>query len=346
MSGKKTKIVYLEILRVLAIFGVILCHTESAGVHHYTETANNLNFWMGIFLASVSQCCIPLFFMITGAVLLNREESIAYVYKHRVLKIAIVIPLASLMQYLWGYRGHWDSMELIQFLQQLYEGRLSMPLWFLYTYLSLMMVLPFLQRLVKVIPDNRWFLYLILLWSLLYDLLTIPEYYLGWNHIQLDMPILSASVIASLMGYFVEHRSEELFLKKKNVLILIGISGMLAALSMHVNYTTLSESRYVTMGYLFATVYAMTVFVVVRYICHFWKMPRLLEKAFCFAGAGTFGTYLIEIQLRDIFFPIYVALGPKIHAYPAAFVWVGVCVLVGILLANLFKRIPIVGKLI
>lgn len=346
MSGKKTKIVYLEILRVLAIFGVILCHTENAGIHHYTETANSLNFWIGIFLASVSQCCIPLFFMITGAVLLNREESIAYVYKHRVLKIAIVTVLASLMQYLWMYRGHWDSMELKGFMRLLYEGDTVAPLWFLSAYLSLMMVLPFLQRLVKVIPDNRWFLYLILLWCLLNDLLTVPEHYLGWNHTQLDLPILEASVLASLMGYFVEHRSEGLFLKKKNIFILIGISGMLAALSMYVNYTTLSESRYVTMGNLFAIVYALTVFVIVRYICHFWKMPRLLEKAVCFAGAGTFGTYLIEIQLRDFFFPIYVALGPKIHAYPAAFVWVGVCVLVGILLANLFKRIPVVGKLI
>lgn len=346
MSGKKEKIVYLEILRVLAIFGVLLCHTESAGVHHYTETANNLNFWIGIFLASVTQCCIPLFFMITGAVLLNREESIAYVYKHRVLKIAIVILLASPMQYLWLYRGHWDSMELKGFLQLLYEGSTAMPLWFLFAYLSLLMVLPFLQRLVKVIPDNSWFLYLILLWCLFNDLLTIPEYYLDWNHTRLDLPILENYVLASLMGYFVEHRSGELFLKKKNIFILIGISGLLTALSMYVNYTTLSQSMYVTMGNLFVPVYALTVFVVVRYICHFRKMPVLLEKVVCFAGAGTFGTYLIEIQLRDFFFPIYVALGPKIHAYPAAFVWVGVCVLVGILLANLFKRIPVVGKLI
>ena len=346
MSEKKTRIVYLEILRVLAIFGVLFCHTENAGIHHYTETTNGFNFWIGIFLASVSQYCIPLFFMITGAVLLNREESIAYIYKHRVLRIAIVTILASLVQYLWLYRGHWDSMRLKGFFRLLYEGNTAAPIWFLFAYLSLLMVLPFLQRLVKVIPDNSWFLYLIFLWSLFNDLLTIPEYYLGWSHIRLYLPILDTSVLASLMGYFVEYRSEQLFSKKKNILILIGICGLLTVLSMHVNYTTLSESRYVTMGNLFAMVYALTVFVVIRYICHFWKMPKPLEKAFCFAGAGTFGTYLIEIQLRDFFFPIYEVLGPKIHAYPAAFVWVGVCVLVGILLSNLFKRIPIVGKLI
>ena len=346
MSGKKTKIIYLEILRILAIFGVVFCHTESFGVHHYVETANGFNFWMGIFFASVVQYCIPLFFMITGAVLLNREESIAYVYKHRVLKIAIVTVLASLMQYLWMYRGHWDSMKFKGFLRLLYEGNTAAPLWFLFAYLSLLMVLPFLQRLVKVIPDNRWFLYLILLWSLFHDLMTIPEYYLGWNHTRLDLPILETYVLACMMGYFVEHRSGDLFYKKKNILVLIGVSGLLTILSMYVNYTTLTESRYVTMGSLFAPVYALTVFVIVRYVCHVRKIPELLQKAVCFAGAGTFGTYLIEIQLRTFFFPVFEVLGPKIHAYPAAFVWVSVCVLVGILLSNIFKRIPIVGRLI
>ena len=115
---------------------------------------------------------------------------------------------------------------------------------------------------------------------------------------------------------------------------------------MYVNYTTLSESRFITMGNLFTNVYALTVFVIVRYICHSRKIPALMEKIICFAGAGAFGTYLIEIQLRDFFFPVYETLGPKIHAIPAAFVWVGVCVLVGVLLSNLFKKIPVVGRLI
>lgn len=346
MNEKKRKIVYLELLRVIAIFGVVFCHTENFGVHHYVETANTLNYWIGIFFASVVQYCIPLFFMITGAVLLNREESIAYVYRHRVLKMVIVTILASLLQYLWIYREHTECIAVKDYLRLLYEGSASSPIWFLFAYISLLMVLPFLQKLVKAIPNNRWFWYLLVMWSLFHDLLAIFEYYLGWNRTQLDLPILEGYVLACMLGYFVEHRCGEMFLKKKNVLILVAVSALLTAVSMLVNYSTLSEAKYVTMGYLFATVYALTVFVLVRYICHRWKMSGFLEKVICFAGAGTFGIYLIEIQLRDFFFPVYLSLGPRIHAYPAALVWTGVCVLVGILIANLFKRIPVLGKLI
>ena len=346
MSEKRPKIVYLEILRVMAIFGVVFCHTEDAGVHHYVATSNSINYWFSIFLATVVQCCVPLFFMITGAVLLHREESIIYVYRHRVMRIAIVTVLMSLIQYLWNFKGHWDSMDIRGFFRLLYEGSASIPLWFLFSYLSLLMVLPFLQRLMKAISDNRWFFYLFVGWILLNDLLVIPEYYLGWDHIKLELPLLEGYVLAGMMGYFVEHRSGDMFLKKKNILILTGISALLTVVSMYVNYTTLSESRFITMGNLFTNVYALTVFVIVRYICHSRKIPALMEKIICFAGAGAFGTYLIEIQLRDFFFPVYETLGPKIHAIPAAFVWVGVCVLVGVLLSNLFKKIPVVGRLI
>ena len=346
MNVTKSKIVYLEILRVIAIFGVIFCHTKNFGAHHYVETTNPVNYWFGIFLASVVEYCVPLFFMITGAVLLNREESIIYVYRHRVLRMAIVIVLVNLGQYLWNCRDNWQEVSLKRYLRLLYEGGVSGYMWFMFTYLSLLMVLPFLQRLAKAIPDDRWFLYLFVGRILLSDVLTIPEYYLGWNHIGLELSVFEGQFLASAMGYYVEHRSGELFLKRKNVLILLIISALLTLLSMCVNYSTLLGSQYITLGHLFTLVYALTIFVTVRYVCHCRKMPQKLERIICFVGAGTFGTYLIEPQLRTWFYPVYETLAPRIHAYPAAFVWVAICVLVGILLTNLFKRIPIVGKLI
>ena len=337
---------YLELLRVIAIFGVVFCHTESAGIHHYVLTSNAVNYWMGLFLASVSQYCIPLFFMISGAVLLQREESISYVYQHRIVRIGLITVLMGLLQYLWIYRGHWDAMTLKGAVRLLYEGATVNPLWFLFAYLSFLMVLPFLQRFVRAITDGRWFLYLLAGYVFLNDILAILEYYMGWNHTMLRLPIVEYPALMTVLGYFVEHRSGDMFLKLKNIMAMIGISGVLAALSMFVNQSTLEGSNYITMGSLFAPVYALTIFVTVRYIVYKRPMPEALEKAVCFAGAGTFGTYLIEIQLREFLFPIYEFLGPKIHAIPAAFVWVGACVLTGILLTNLLRCVPVIRKLL
>lgn len=54
----------------------------------------------------------------------------------------------------------------------------------------------------------------------------------------------------------------------------------------------------------------------------------------------------IEGPLREIFYFVYLALNTRIYSYPATFVWVLVCVAAGILVANLFKRIPVIGRLI
>lgn len=345
MKEKKTKIVYLEMLRLIAIFGVIFCHTKSAGIHHYVETTNPVNYWFGIFCATVVQCCIPLFFMITGAVLLNREESILYVYRHRVLKMVIVTILVSILQYLWIYRGHFDSMELTGYLRLLYEGGTSAPIWFLYAYISLLMVLPFLQRLAKAIPKKSWFIYLFWGWIFLNDVLAVVEYCFDFGASPMEFPILRISVLCAMAGYFVEYRSDDIFYKKKNIFVLCGISTLLTAVSMYVNYKSLDTFSYVAYGQLFASVYALVIFVVVRYLCYRRNVPQKLEKLICFAGAGVFGTYLVEEQLREVFYPLYVKLGPVIHAYPAAFVWVIVCMLAGILLFNMIKRIPWIGKL-
>ena len=266
-------------------------------------------------------------------------------YRHRVLKMAIVTILISILQYLWVYRDHLDSMELTGYLRLLYEGGTSVPIWFLFAYISLLMVLPFLQRLVRVISQKSRFIYLFCGWIFLNDLLDVVEYCFDLGTLPLEFPILRSSILCAITGYFVEHRSGDIFYKKKNIFILCGVSTLLTAVSMYVNYMFLAPDSYIPYGYLFAEVYALVVFVVVRYFCHRWSIPQKLEKLIYFAGAGVFGTYLVEPQLRDAFYPLYVKLGPVIHAYPAAFVWVIVCMLTGILLFNLIKRIPWIGKL-
>lgn len=341
-SGKK--IAYLEILRVIAIWGVLFCHTGNEGVHHYLVTDNAVNYWFGILLASVSQYCIPLFFMITGALLLKREESISYVFRHRIFKMILITYLVVLLQCLWNNKIN----PLIGFNMKIYfasvfEGSATTPHWFLYQYISLLLVLPFLQRLVKVIPDKGWFLYLFLADQVINGFFPILAYYQDWGDSLLELPMFPEVIISCLIGYYVENCSEEIFYKKRNVAALIVVSLLLMAETMHVNHLSIPEKQIAAFGGTFATVYALTLFVIVRYICHRWKMPAVIEKVFYFAGAGVFGTYLIEGQLRHIFHPIYVVLNTRIHSYPAVFVWISVSVLAGILVSNLFKRILRLG---
>ena len=347
MKDRKTKIVYLEILRVIAIFGVLFCHTGYHGAHHYVMAENPLNYWLGMFLVSVMQYCIPLFFMISGALLLKREESLTYVLKHRVVKMLIVIFFVVFMQYVWNY--HKDptiGFDLKTYFRLVYEGSAVSQHWFLYTYTSFLLVLPFLQKLVKSIQKKSWFLYLFLAYQFSTGILPIIEYYQGWKASKFEIPLFADCIVLSFLGYYIAHCSEDFFYKGENVAVLFLICIFAVGETMYMNHLALPETQLASFGELFCALYALFLFVLVRYICYWWRMPGFVEKLFRFAGAGVFGTYLAEGILRDCLEPIYIALNTKIYSYPATFVWVFACVVVGVLVSNLIKRIPLVGKLI
>lgn len=347
MNGRKEKIVYLEILRVIAIFGVLFCHTGYYGAHHYLTAESGLNYWLGIFLVSIMQYCIPVFFMISGALLLNREETIAYVLRHRVLKMVIVIFLASFVQYFWNYhKNPLIGFDLKTYFRVVYEGGASSPIWFLYTYTSFLLVLPFVQKMVKSIQNPNWFLYLFLLYNIGTGILPIVEYYQKWDKPLFELPLFAGCIVFVCMGYYIVHCSEDVFYKGKNIAILFVVCLMAISTTMYMNHITIPEKQIANYGEMFCSVYALFLFVFVRYICHRREMSKILEKTFRFLGAGVFGTYLLEGILRDCLEPIYIVLNTKIYSYPATFVWILACVIVGILVSNVIKRIPYVGKLL
>ena len=345
MDVHKQKKVYLEVLRVLAIFGVVFCHTGQYGVHHYLETDSSVNYWLGIALVSVSQFCVPLFLTISGALLLNREESIRYVYRHRVLKIVMATLFAVLIQYVWNYyHDPKMGLDLKTFFRLAFEGSASATHWFLYSYISFLLILPFIQRLVKTIPNKFWFLYLFVAWEVINGIFPIIQYSQKWQETRLDLS-LGAFIIYSMLGYFLEYCCDDVFYKKKYILIVLAGTLLLILVNMYLNHVFLPDTTYAAFNGSYAMVYAFSVYVTVKFICHRWTMPSVLGKIFCFAGAGVFGTYLMEGILRQIFFPIYLKLNTVIFSYPAVFLWVAACAVTGILITNLLKRIPVIGKI-
>ena len=103
MRDLRQKKVHLDILRVIAILGVMFTHSGTYGVYRFLETDNRFNFWFGLVLATLTQLCVPLFFMISGALLLRKKETLAYVCKHRILRMFLVIVVLAFILFLNHY---------------------------------------------------------------------------------------------------------------------------------------------------------------------------------------------------------------------------------------------------
>lgn len=347
MSGvKKNKDVYLEFLRMIALFFVLYTHTGEFGMHHYRVAENRMNYWFSMAIASVSQMCVPLFFMISGAVLLKKEESIKEVLRKRVLRMFLVISVFVLVQFYLSYRAKPEiGFAKDDYFRMLYTGGAITQQWFLYAYFSFLLILPFLQKMAKVIPSNSWFLYLFVLQLLINGLGPILEFENGYKAAGVDVPFLLNIIFYPLIGYYIQEKSKDLFYKGKVLLGAILVAGLAAVWNAVLNHSSYLETGNLKFLEIFVPIYAFTLFIIVRAAFHKWKLPNVVNKVICFGGAGVFGAYLFEPQLREGFEWIYFGLHSKIYSYPALVVWLLASMCVGIIIFGIVKKIPVLGKL-
>ena len=95
----KQKNVYLEIVRIFAIFFVIYVHTGTDASEYYMMAGNSFSYVLSLILYCIGQASVPLFFLISGAVLLHKEESLKTVLMNRALRIFILIMIFGFIQY-------------------------------------------------------------------------------------------------------------------------------------------------------------------------------------------------------------------------------------------------------
>ncbi len=66
------RIFYIDMLRVVACIFVVMIHSSATYV---VKDIGSFNFWIGNFLDSISRSGVPIFIMISGALMLDENYS-------------------------------------------------------------------------------------------------------------------------------------------------------------------------------------------------------------------------------------------------------------------------------
>ena len=152
----KNRKIHVDIIRIIAIFFVLYVHTGSHALTHYEIAGSRLSGMLAFFIMCLSLTCNALFFMNTGAVLLPKKESIGRVLL-RFAKMAIVVVLFSLLQYAYNYyRLPAIGFRMDEFFKLVYQTNLITQYWFLYAYLALILILPFLRLLAQKMDKEHF----------------------------------------------------------------------------------------------------------------------------------------------------------------------------------------------
>lgn len=336
----KEKKIHLELLRIFAIFFVLYSHTGIAAKFHFQIAGGIVSEMLSFALLSLSMTCNTLFFMVTGAVLLHKEERFTDIFRRRILRMVIILIIFSFFQYVCSYHANPEiGFSIPVFFKIVYSVEIITQYWFLYAYLALLVMLPFLRILARGLTREH-FIYLVLLYVLIKGILPLVEYFWENQAINLTVPLLENTVLFPLIGYYIEHNKEDL-LSKKQIVITLNVA-FIAALFIDLFY---ARNRYYQDGMLAETLdgmmllMALAVFVDFRFFCKKVRLPNWLQKIILFLGNGAFTVYLLNPQLTELCYFFYEKLEPWIKWLPATVVWLSAAMLIGGMLAFLWHMI-------
>lgn len=330
---EKNRKTHLDLLRILAAFLVIYNHT--AGYHYYLNHMNDSCKLMAcIALSAFTKINVPLFFMISGALLLNKEESYSVLFSKRILRFCLVLVGGSSLAYGSTYFLYGHDLNLRWFIHGMFACKHAEPYWFLYAYLSFLLALPLLRKIVKhLVRQDIWML--IICRVVLSDFMDIYSYvsaYLGYEPVSIYGGFASYFSMVDVLfypvvGYYLEHQADPGMFRKKEIALLLGtmVCGITisTALTYHQGiYWTGFTQNFVS---LFSSINAICVYLLVKILFCRTKSEKghlcIQKLAGKFSGL-TLGIYLMDPIFKNVFAERFFApAGQSLYLVPVSFVY-------------------------
>lgn len=145
---KKERVFYLDLMRIIAIFNVIILHI--AAYFWAEQPINSYNFNIMTMYDSLVRFCVPLFVMISGILWLNpkKEVDIKNIYRKNILKIVIAFifwsSIYSALEVLFL-----GGIGIEEFIWKCVTGHYHM--WFLYMIIGLYIITPLIRKITFIL---------------------------------------------------------------------------------------------------------------------------------------------------------------------------------------------------
>ena len=350
---------YLDILRIIAIILVVYNHTF--GLLFSSDIEDAMRWWL-MFQNQVVKMAVPLFFMITGALLLHKEEKLSDLLKKRVLRMMVVIGVIAVAQYVFFcyWKGEIFHIQhvYIMIYQELGECNEFYANWFLYAYVGILLMLPVLRIVAKHLTRDI-FLYLIVLqfflccvWPVMgllmgeYVEFSAFNYWLPFHPETGDLPY-SAGYCAFyvLMGYYLEHKvSMEEWERNKGKYFLVAMAclfgGMLSmwlASTMAGEGFSFQKSVYMTA---FLPVPCAVAYMTVKSMCLKFESGQPARIVIAQLGGAVFTVMLIENMFRISWDSIYDQLESSVGLWGASWIYAILIFVASVAVGVLLKHVP------
>lgn len=331
----KQKYYYLEILRIIACILVLFNHTIST-----ISPCNNIEVILFNLIFMLSKIAVPIFFMISGYLLLKKDYSYKELYLNKFARIFIaVFGCTILVSFI---RENYNALSIVK---GFFSDPIFIAYWYLYTLLGIYLVVPFLRKMIKNFTEKEYKIFSIII-------LIIPGI-ISFFNVFISINISSFFTDALFhysLGYFVVGYwlgNKTINKKQFNIsLIVFIISIVLTIILLQINYLNSGNNTLIldNIGYITTIIPSICAFLIIKHIFEN-KVPKskiLLKTSEC-----TFGVYLFHmIILHKVSTFGFIIKAHELNPFLGVFTIVTFIFIFLVIVTMLLKRLPIIKKIL
>jgi surface polysaccharide O-acyltransferase-like enzyme len=347
--GQKQFTLWSDFIRVVATFLVITVHV-SGQITNVWGKVPEADWFIANIYGGIARICVPLFFMISGCLLLPRSESLGTFYRKRIPKILIPFITWSLIYLGWYCGNHAGTCTQPLILNLLFVQGSYYHLWFLYSLLGIYLILPVLRLMFRPQADRKILWYLIGLWLIFQSVLSFGQHF--WDfRIAISAPLATGFVGFFILGYLLGTWRPSRFMMTWS-----AAAWILATLAtiLGTYFLTRDAGKFDGFFYGFTTpnviVASGSAFLLLRWISESrgFASPKT-DHFIRWLAAASFGIYLVHVIVIELLggwlpgFHLDSLIGHPLWSIPLV---TTIVFILSFLIVRLLQRIPVLKKIV
>ncbi|HEY2583386.1 MAG TPA: acyltransferase family protein [Mucilaginibacter sp.] len=342
-TSKPENIDWISNLRLIALYAVIILHSTAPLLMQYGKVPMT-DWWMADFLNALVRFAVPVFVMITGALLLNREYEIGSFLKRRLSRVVVPFLFWSLV-YIW-YSWYIEEFTFsdnawanIKIILHFFKYGSSYHLWYVYMLIGLYFFIPVIGKYVRNATEKE-VLYFLIVW---FAVMMLTQPYLSRFNPAVDMHYFVGYIGYLVLGHYLAYK--DFNIKHLHFWMLIVFILSIAIITIGTWLVSQNSKWPGTMFYEPLNPAVLTLSASVFMIAKLTvpKVPAVITRIRDFAGRYNYGIYLahaLVLYFLDDPFGISYKLGLPIFSIPLTAL---ICFILSLLLVWIINKIPL-GK--
>lgn len=346
---KKEFIPWPDLIRVVATFLVVTVHVSGQITNVWGQVS--VRDWLiADVYGGIARVCVALFFMISGYLLLPRQESLGAFYRKRMPKVVIPFIVWSLIYVGWFCGNHSGTCTPKLIWDRLFVQGAYYHMWFLYALIGIYLILPVLRLMTRPGTDKKILWYLFGLWLLFQPILSIANRFWGFST-KLNAPLTTGFIGCFILGYLLGE-----WALSRSTVILSAIAWFLGTLITILGTYGMTRQSGKFDGFFYDLISLNVIiasagaFLVLRWLTETkLSASTKFRDTIRWLATGSFGIYLVHVLVIELLgswipgFHFDTFMGNPIWSIPLV---TGVVFIVSFLIVQVLQKIPVLNRIV